>query len=63
MQIRNTGTADWNNAGTFTGKSADLNVTPGEAAVPIQIDVRVQLRKKNANYGQLSQTATVTVNP
>jgi len=53
----------WTNAGTFTGKSADVSVTPPEAATPIQVQVRVQLRKHNANYGQLSQIATVTVNP
>lgn len=54
---------DWINTGTFTGKSADFTVAPVTPGDPLQIEVRVQLRRKNANYGQLSQIATTTLNP
>ncbi len=53
----------WVNLGTFTGKSADVSISPPESATPLQVQVRVQLRNNNVNYGQLSQIATVTVNP
>jgi len=48
---------------SYTGKSADVYVdlqVPGDAE---QIQVYVQLRKNNADYGQPSQTANVTLNP
>jgi len=63
VEIRTMPDGAWTNAGTFTGKSTDVSVTPPESAMPLQVQVRVQLRKSNANYGQLSQIATVTVNP
>lgn len=53
----------WTKAAFGTGKSADVDValtTPGEAE---QILVRVQLRKANADYGQVSEPAYVTLNP
>ena len=56
-------TGGWEDAGTFTGKSADVVIsltTPGQ---PEQIQVRVQLRKANANYGLVSDATTITVNP
>jgi hypothetical protein len=53
----------WTNAGTFTGKSADITVTPTTPGKPEQVEIRVQLRRKNSNYGNPSQIATVTVNP
>jgi hypothetical protein len=62
VEVRQNGGA-WKNAGTFTGKSADITITPTNPGQPEQVEIRVQLRRKNANYGNLSQIATVTVNP
>lgn len=62
VQIKQ-GDGDWVTKGSYTGKSADITITPTTPGQPEQIQVRVQLRKSNANYGQLSQIATVTVNP
>jgi hypothetical protein len=31
--------------------------------LPELVDFRIRLRLKNENYGNISQTATVTVNP
>lgn len=59
--IRKVGT--WTKVETCSGKSADVHVTlttPGDAE---QIQVRVQLRKANADYGQPSDPAYVTLNP
>lgn len=53
----------WQNAGSFTGKTADITVSPISDGDPEKVEVRVQLRKNNENYGNVSQTATVTVNP
>src|SRR5215203_5559362 len=44
----------WANAGTFTGKSADVVYAPATPGEPVMISVRVQLKRKNENYGQLS---------
>ena len=54
---------DWKNAGSFTGKSADITITPLTPGDPEQVEVLVRLRKDNQDYGNLSQIATVTVNP
>ncbi len=57
------GATGWKKAESFTGKSGDVTVqptTPGDAE---QMQVRVQLRKNNANYGQPSDVVYVTVNP
>lgn len=62
VQIKRS-TGDWVSAGTYTGKSADVTIsltTPGQ---PEQIQVRVQLRKSNANYGLVSAALTITINP
>jgi hypothetical protein len=40
-----------------------LTYTPPAPGEPVQIDVRVQLRKNNANYGMFSMFTTITVNP
>ena len=46
----------------FTGKTA--NVTwPGTGNAPVQLQLRVQLRRKNENYGQPSDIILVTVIP
>ena len=63
VQIMRTGGSSWQTVGTFTGKSADVVVsltTPGQ---PEQIQVRIQLRKANADYGNVSAAFTITVNP
>jgi hypothetical protein len=54
---------EWTNAGTFTGKSADVTFVPTPAGNPVAVSVRVQLKKKNANYGQLSDIVAITLNP
>ena len=48
---------------TATGKSTDVTVAPQTPGKPQQLQVRVQLQRKNENYGQLSDTVFVTVNP
>ncbi len=57
------GTAGWVSVKTATGKSVDVTITPSVAGESEQIQVRVQLKKKNANYGQPSDIVYVTVNP
>lgn len=53
----------WTNTGSFTGKTADVHITPTTPGQPEVIEIRVRLRRKNADYGNPSQIATVTVNP
>lgn len=62
VQVRQNGGA-WKTVGSYTGKSADVTVTPTTPGQPEVVEVRVQLRKSNANYGQPSLIATVTVSP
>ena len=57
------GAANWTSAGRFTGKAADITVQPTTAGEPEQMQVRIQLRKNNQNYGQPSDVVYVTVNP
>ena len=57
------GASGWVVAETGVGKSVDVHLslqTPGE---PEQVQFRIQLRKGGADYGQLSQTVWVTLNP
>jgi len=57
------GANGWQSVKTATGKSVDVTLsptTPGEAE---QLQVRVQLRKNNQNYGQPSSIEYVTINP
>jgi len=54
---------NWTNAGTFNGKSADVTFAPSTPGDPAAISVRVQLRRKNGDYGQLSDVVPITVNP
>jgi hypothetical protein len=56
------GTTDWKLIGTFTGKSGDITY-PNTTGKPVQLQVRVQLRKDNKDYGQLSAIIQTTVNP
>jgi hypothetical protein len=44
-------------------QSADITYSPGGETNAVQLQVRVQLRKSNANYGQPSAIVLVTVNP
>lgn len=53
----------WAKIDSASGKSADIHVTPLADGDPEQLQVRVQLRKANADYGQVSDPAYVTVNP
>jgi hypothetical protein len=63
VMILRKGANGWSKAASATGKSCDVTITPQTAGEPEQIQVRVQLRKSNANYGQPSDIAYVTVNP
>ena len=63
VEILRTGGNSWQNVGTFSGKSADVNITLTTPGQPEQIQVRVQLRKANANYGLVSDAVSVTINP
>ena len=56
------GTANWQAVATATGKSTDVTYSGGSGQ-PVQLQVRVQLRKNNADYGQMSDIALATVNP
>jgi len=56
------GTTTWTLAGTFTGKSGDITI-PNATGKPVQLQVYIQLRKGNANYGQPSAIILTTVNP
>jgi len=61
--VRPEGGGDWQMVATATGKSVDVTYNAGEASGPVQLQVYVQLRKNNANYGQPSEIGLVTVNP
>jgi hypothetical protein len=63
VQILRSGSTTWDTVKTATGKSADVSVTLTTPGQPEQLQVRVQLIKANQPYGQLSDAATVTVNP
>ena len=53
----------WTKVETCSGKSADITVPLSEPGKAEQIQVRVQLRKNNADYGQVSEPVYVTLNP
>lgn len=57
------GASNWVLKGTYSGKSADITFMPTPSGDPYQFQLRIQLRKGNANYGQPSPAITVTVNP
>ncbi|MBK7935283.1 MAG: hypothetical protein IPK01_17775 [Acidobacteria bacterium] len=54
---------NWTKHGSYQGKSADITITPTTAGDAEQIQVYVQLRKANEDYGQPSDPVYVTVNP
>lgn len=62
LKARLVGETTWTTLGTFTGRSADAT-WPGGGTSPVQIEVRVQLRKDNADYGLMSDIKVVTLNP
>lgn len=57
------GAANWVKLGSAEGKSSDFTITPTTPGDAEQFQVRVQLRKNNADYGQPSDPTFVTVNP
>lgn len=50
-------------AATGTGKALDITYSPATPGESVQLQVYVQLRKNNENYGQPSEIGLVTVNP
>ena len=59
---RSAGGGTWQLAATGTGKSFDVIYNPGATNGSIQLEVYVQVRKSNENYGQPSEIGLVTVN-
>ena len=53
----------WQDAAFATNNPVEVTITPTTPGDAEQIQVRVQLRKSNADYGQPSEPAYVTVNP
>ncbi len=45
------------------GKSTDVTMPANTPPAPRQLQVRIQLRKNDENYGQLSDIVLVTINP
>ena len=62
-QIRRKGQETWQTVKSATGKSVNVQIEPTSAGAAEQIQVRVQLKKKDAAYGQPSDPTYVTVNP
>jgi hypothetical protein len=56
------GTNDYQSLGTREGKGATF-VWPGTGNQPIQLQCKIQLKRKNENYGQPSDIVLVTVIP
>ncbi|MBK7393408.1 MAG: hypothetical protein IPI64_08925 [Chloracidobacterium sp.] len=54
---------EWTKVETCSGKSADISVSLTEPGSAEQIQVRVQLRKNNADIGEVSDPVYVTLNP
>jgi hypothetical protein len=63
LWVRPSGTSEWQLLDTATGRSADFVYPKGDASGPVQLEVYVQLRRNNQNYGQPSDIGLVTVNP
>lgn len=61
--IQRKGESGWTSVGRFTGRSTDVTITPATPGDSEQFNVRVQLRKGNTNYGQVSDIVQVTINP
>ncbi len=63
LWILDKGASTWEKIDRYTGKSVDVTFTPTTAGEPYIFQLRVQLRKNNANYGNPSSAITITVNP
>lgn len=63
VMVLRKGAAGWVIAETGIGKSVDVHMTLTTPGEPEQIQVRIQLRKNGADYGQISDTVYVTLNP
>ena len=61
--IMRSGSTEWEMVGTYTGKSADVLISLTNPGQPEIIQIRIQLRKGNQNYGNVSAALTVTLNP
>jgi hypothetical protein len=63
VQASPTSAPSWHVVKTATGKSTDVTFTPTTPGQPQQFHVRIQLKRNNQDYGQLSDIVTVTVSP
>jgi hypothetical protein len=63
VYVRRAGSETWTKIETFTGKSVEITITPTTPGQPEKVQVMVQLKRKNENYGQPSDAVSVTVNP
>lgn len=63
IQERRKGSETWKTIKSGTGKIINVIVTPTTPGQPEQLQVRVQLKRKNQSYGQPSDPVYVTVNP
>jgi hypothetical protein len=63
VQARRKGSEVWKTVKSATGKTANVIIEPTAPGQPEQLQIRVQLKRKNANYGQPSDPVYVTVNP
>ncbi len=54
---------EWTKVETCSGRKAEISVPLSDPERAEQVQVRVQLRKNNANYGQPSEIVYVTLNP
>lgn len=61
--VRRAGQEKWTAAKTATGKSVDVVIAPTTEGKPEQLQIMIQLKKSNANYGQPSDAVYMTVNP
>jgi hypothetical protein len=63
VQARRKGSENWAVVKSGTGKSINVTITPTTPGQAEQLQIRVQLKRKNQNYGQPSDPVYVTVNP
>jgi hypothetical protein len=63
VQARRKGSETWTTIQSATGKSANVTVQPTTPGQAEQLQIRVQLKRKNQSYGQPSDPVYVTVNP
>lgn len=63
VMVLRKGATEWVVAETGVLKSVNVHLTLTVPGQPEQVQVRIQLRKGGADYGQLSDTVWVTLNP